>query len=66
IELARRVGDTRPGTPVLFMSGYAEDAVGQLGDMDKGWHFLQKPISPTILSRKLREIFPGQEAATQV
>ncbi|HEX9205593.1 MAG TPA: ATP-binding protein, partial [Candidatus Deferrimicrobiaceae bacterium] len=65
IELARRVGDTRPGTPVLFMSGYAEDA-GQLEDPDKEWHFLQKPISPTVLSRKLREIFPGQEVATQV
>jgi two-component system cell cycle sensor histidine kinase/response regulator CckA len=64
IELARRLGDARPGTPVLFMSGYAEDALEQLGDMGKGWHFLQKPITPTILSRKVREIFPGQKAAT--
>ena len=64
IELARKVSDARPGTPVLFMSGYSEDVIGQLGNQNKGWHFLQKPITPTILSRKVREIFPVQKAAT--
>jgi len=57
IELARRVCDSRPGTPVLFMSGYAEDAMERLGVLDDGRDFLQKPITPTNLSRKVREIF---------
>jgi hypothetical protein len=39
------------------MSGYAEDAKQRLGDLDEGRAFLQKPITPTKLSRKVREIF---------
>ena len=62
IELARRVCDSRPGIPVLFMSGYAEDAREQIGDLDEGRDFLQKPITPTNLSRKVREIFSGRVA----
>jgi CheY-like chemotaxis protein len=64
IELARRVCDSRPGIPVLFMSGYAEDAKERLGDLDEGRAFLQKPITPTKLSRKVREIF--SERATGI
>jgi len=62
IELARRVCDSRPGIPVLFMSGYAEDAKERLGDLDEGRAFLQKPITPTKLSRKVREIFSERAA----
>ena len=62
IELARRVCDSRPGIPVLFMSGYAEDARERLGDLDGGRDFLQKPITPTKLSRKVREIFSERAA----
>ena len=62
IELARKVCDSRPGIPVLFMSGYAEDARERLGDLDEGRDFLQKPITPTKLSRKVREIFSERAA----
>ena len=61
IELARRVSDSRPGIPVLFMSGYAEDAEERLGDLNEGRSFLQKPITPTKLSRKVRELFSARE-----
>ena len=57
IELARRVRSSRPGIRVLFMSGYAEDFRERLGDLDEGRAFLQKPITPTKLSRKVRDIF---------
>ena len=56
IELARRFRDSRPGIPVLFMSGYAEDALEHLGDIADKRSFLQKPITPTTLSRKVREM----------
>ena len=62
IELARRVCDSRPGIPVLFMSGYSEDARERLGALDVGRDFLQKPITPTKLSRKVREIFSERDA----
>jgi CheY-like chemotaxis protein len=57
IELARRFRDARPGVPVLLMSGYAEYAVEHLGDMADKQYFLQKPITPSNLSRKVREMF---------
>ncbi len=66
IELARRVCDSRPGIPVLFMSGYAEDAKERLGDLNEGRAFLQKPITPTKLSRKVRELFSGRETGIPV
>ena len=56
IELAERVSAARPGTLILYMSGYAEDARKHLGRMGKGRAFLQKPITPTTLSRKAREL----------
>jgi len=59
IELSRKFRDSHPGVPVLFMSGYAEDAVEHLGHMADHQSFLQKPITPTSLSRKVREMFPG-------
>ena len=57
IELARRFLDFRPDIPVLFMSGYSEDAVEHLKDMTQRQSFLSKPITPTTLSRKVREMF---------
>ena len=57
IELARRVCESRPGIPVLFVSGYAEDARERLGELGEGQDFLQKPITPSKLSRKVLEIF---------
>jgi CheY-like chemotaxis protein len=56
------VRDSRPGIPVLFMSGYAEDARERLGPLDDGRDFLQKPITPAKLSRKVREIFSERAA----
>jgi PAS domain S-box-containing protein len=66
IELARRVRDSRPGIPVLFISGYAEDARERLGDLDDGREFLQKPITPTKLSRKVRDILSERVAGIPV
>jgi CheY-like chemotaxis protein len=59
IELSRRFRDSHPGVPVLYMSGYAEDALEQLGHMADRQSFLQKPITPTRLYRKVREMFPA-------
>ncbi|MEO8431280.1 MAG: response regulator [Acidobacteriota bacterium] len=52
-ELATRVLELRPGTPVLFMSGYA-DAAERLG-LANDRRFLQKPFTPDALARKIRE-----------
>ncbi len=53
-ELAARVVALRPGTRVLFMSGYARDALAQRG-VAQGAGFLAKPFSPDVLRRSVAE-----------
>jgi two-component system cell cycle sensor histidine kinase/response regulator CckA len=54
-ELARRLRAHRPGLPVLCMSGYPESADRRV-DGEAGWNaWLQKPFTPDMLMRKVRE-----------
>jgi two-component system cell cycle sensor histidine kinase/response regulator CckA len=55
-ELAKRLVRTRPGVKVLCMSGYTNDTVVRHGAMEAGIAYLQKPITPDILARKVRAI----------
>ncbi|MFT3841388.1 MAG: PAS domain S-box protein [Myxococcaceae bacterium] len=55
-ELAQRVKDKWPGIRVLFMSGYTDDAIVQHGVLDGGVDFIEKPLTPDALLRKLRNV----------
>jgi CheY-like chemotaxis protein len=55
-ELARRLAERRPGLKVLFVSGYAGDAVVRHGLVAPGADFLQKPFTLEMLARKVREV----------
>ncbi len=55
-ELAKRLARTRPGVKVLCMSGYTNDTVVRHGAMEAGIAYLQKPITPDILARKVRAV----------
>ncbi len=55
-ELAVRLATARPGLKTLFVSGYTEDAIVHQGVLDAGLAFLQKPLTPTALLRKVRQV----------
>jgi len=59
-ELAERLVVVRPGTRVLYMSGYTEDAVVRETVAAAGHAFLQKPFEPETLARKVRDVLDGQ------
>jgi two-component system cell cycle sensor histidine kinase/response regulator CckA len=54
-ELAARLRERYPEMRVLYMSGYTDDAVVRHGLLDASMFFLQKPFTPGVLVRKVRE-----------
>ncbi len=54
-ELADALHKTRPGTKILFTSGYTEEAIGHHGVLKPGMKFLQKPYLSASLARRVRE-----------
>ena len=55
-EVAQSVTAMRPGTLVLYMSGYTDSAIGHHGVLEPGIAFLQKPFSTDDLTRKVRTL----------
>ena len=49
----------RPGLPVLFITGFAENAVLGHGDLDAGMHVLTKPFSLDVLAARIRALIQG-------
>jgi two-component system cell cycle sensor histidine kinase/response regulator CckA len=56
LPLFDRLRPAHPGVRVLYMSGYADEAVLQRGVMVEGTPFLQKPFTPDELTRKVRAV----------
>ena len=59
----RQVADAaralRPGLKVLFITGYAENAVFRDGHLDPGMHVLTKPFAVEVLAARIRDIIEG-------
>jgi CheY-like chemotaxis protein len=52
-DAARRV---RPDLQVLFVTGYAENAVVSHGHLDPGMHVLTKPFRMEVLARRIKDL----------
>ncbi|HMJ50620.1 MAG TPA: PAS domain S-box protein [Polyangiaceae bacterium] len=55
-ELANRLASARPDMKVLCMSGYTDDSIVRHGVLEARVAYLQKPITPEALTRKVREV----------
>ncbi len=55
-ELTARLLAMRPTLRVLFMSGYTDNAVVHHGILASGIEYLQKPLVPDELVRRVREV----------
>ena len=55
-ELAKRLASARPDMKVLCMSGCTDDSIVRHGVLAARFAYLQKPITPGVLTRKVREV----------
>jgi signal transduction histidine kinase/CheY-like chemotaxis protein len=55
-ELASEVERRRPGTKVIFMTGYSRNAIVHHGRLDPGTALIQKPLIERVLAQKIRQI----------
>jgi signal transduction histidine kinase/CheY-like chemotaxis protein len=49
----------RPGLEVLFITGYAENAVLNHGHLDAGMHIMTKPFEMEVFARRVRDLLDG-------
>jgi two-component system, cell cycle sensor histidine kinase and response regulator CckA len=60
-ELADEFANHFPTTPVLYMSGYTDDAIGNHGLRGRTRRVLQKPFTHEMLARRVHEVLaPGR------
>ncbi|HMN09282.1 MAG TPA: response regulator, partial [Gemmatimonadaceae bacterium] len=53
-QLAKELRAIRPELPILFVSGFTENAFTRSGDMQPGIELLEKPFAPEALVRRVR------------
>lgn len=63
-ELASRLKEVLPGLKVLYTSGYTDGDTVNESLLEDGSGFMQKPFTPAILARKVRDALSNPGAAT--
>ena len=59
-ELANEVEARRPGTKIIFMTGYSRNAIVHHGRLDRGTELIPKPLIERVLARKIRQVLDSR------
>ncbi|HVM99009.1 MAG TPA: CHASE3 domain-containing protein [Caulobacteraceae bacterium] len=62
-DFAHRVQAMRPGVPILFTSGYTDNAIIHQGRLDDGVHLISKPYAKADLARRIAQLIAEPSAA---
>ena len=62
-QMEAQFADRMRGTPVVFISGYAEDAFLDTFGADRAFNFLPKPFTLKQLAGKVKEVLDGSAVA---
>ena len=65
-ELVTQLTARRPHLKVLYMSGYAADALGSGHELEPGANLLQKPFRPDRLAWCVRRVIDGLSLSTRI
>jgi two-component system, cell cycle sensor histidine kinase and response regulator CckA len=63
-DMAARIAQHWPQIPVLYTSGYTGLDVVRRGLLEEGSEFIQKPIEPETLARRVRELVDATASRT--
>ena len=55
-ELMKSLTADHPHIKVLYISGYTDDVIVDHGVLEKEISFLQKPFSPNVFLKRVREV----------
>jgi len=64
-EIDRKLHLLRPGTRVLYVTGYTRNAIIHHGRLDPDIDLLTKPFTAEALTRKVRQILDGPRVERQ-
>lgn len=64
-RLAEELTVARPELKILLMSGYTEETFLAQGGLPEGWVFVHKPLLPSELAVKLRQLFDAGPAPVE-
>jgi hypothetical protein len=59
--LSDEVSRRRPGLPVLYTTGYTQNAIVHHGRLDPGMHPIGKPFTYADLASKVRRMLDGDQ-----
>lgn len=60
-ELADKVSRDDQAIKTIFISGYTENTIAHHGILDPEINYIQKPLTPTVLIRKLRQVLDTRQ-----